>query len=363
MNESPASLIDSADLLLSFQLRPFPGGPISARTAAIIDTLERNGFPVGEPDPDADFEDFWEDAIRIQSTIDAAERAGLTWVPVDYHHVWTPEQLARRLGPVGHTETGKHAADPLEDHPLMLDESVTGRKITRCTLPDEDTENDSFPNAYDVLCGLYAEGHSRAVVKISGTKQGVMSILLSDDVDELRDELFRGDDAGWTMVRASGVPGGLLVAPWIEMTYEYRVFVVDGMPVTGAGCVEEFTPLDHCPYTGRFDSAVRKNRGNSVTGGIPSEVEYKARLVDKFVIRAHELAATLPEGRNTVDMDFAIVPGYDVPVLVELNGVSNAGLYAIDSDALADAMVVAKDRGYWTDEFLPAAFRSRKDVV
>ena len=380
---------DTAGLLLSYGLRPFPGlrerngsAPTTARLTVMERTLEqvaRAGYAedLDKTDPEADFEDFWEDALRIASVTAAADRAGLDDAPLPYAHEWTDAQMSRRLGPVGIVETGHHGIDGLAAHPLMADPAFTGREIvpTTYTSPLEleplatgdlvgGTDLTALPKRYavdtlTVLRNFYHRGHDRAVIKLAGVKQGLTTVRLSDDAQALSDQLFDGD-FGWSMLRYEGMDGGLVVSPWVEMAYEYRVFIVDGVPVTGAGCVEEATPLDHDPAWGPFSPLMREHRGNSIAAAADSAPEHRPGLALAYRAFAEKIAAALPAGQRTVDVDLAVIPGREEPVVIEFNSVPNAGLYAIDVDALADALVGAADRGYGAESRDVSRIRLRR---
>lgn len=367
-------------LLLSHGLRPYPGlvdhdgQPLAhgsarrARMEQILAELDQAGFEP-ELEPGADIEDFWEDAIRITSTVRAAQDAGLDWLRADSvrpdpWQPWTTAELARRLGPILTIEAGHHRADTLLDHPFMQDPGLAGRTFhtTGYTDPHELEAAPAellMPGIAQYLTGtpwehdcvtrlrlMFWQGHSAAVVKHTDRKIGVAKIELSDDIETLTDQL--SDAFGWTLVRISGMPGQFQVSTWLDMRYEYRLFIVEGRVVTGAGCIEEFTPLDHDPDEWLLDPWVREVRGNGVSGpdGADTAPEHRPGLAAWYGHYGAQLAEQLPQGQRTVVLDLACVTGREHPVVVELNDLPNAGLYACDADRLARALVAATDRGY-----------------
>lgn len=370
----------ATDLLLTFGLRQFPGlvdnrghavpeSALKDRMRAVLTDLRNAGYEIGRIEPGADFEDFWEDALRISSTVTAAERAGLAWTRCDRGHHWQPEELARRLGPVLMLEEHHHR-DRLAAHPLMCDPAVTGRRIHTTTYHDEHTLADlasdqiNYITSPDELAStdpryaddlitrlrwMFWQGHQAAVIKVDGHKIGLIKITLSDDPAVLREQLMC-DEAGlgWTLVRLEGTPGMFRVSEHILMEYEYRLFVVDGAVITGAGCIEEFTPLDHNLAHGALDPQMRKRRGNDIAAPYGSDSEPVAQpgRAQWYAHWVRGLIQSHCSGQGTFVIDVATSGDREDPVLVELNALPNSGLYACDIQALADALVTARDRGY-----------------
>ena len=126
----------------------------------------------------------------------------------------------------------------------------------------------------------------------------------------------------WDLIMAhEGKSRAILVAPHVEMSAEYRLFLVDGHPVTGAGNIESHTPLDHAPGS-IFDPKVEGVRGDG-------EISRRPDLVDAYVRRGTALGERLrDEGRGTCALDLALIDGRIG--IVELNALGNAGLYASD---------------------------------
>ncbi len=118
------------------------------------------------------------------------------------------------------------------------------------------------------------------------------------------------------------------------MAYEYRFFAVGGRVVTGAGCIEERTPLDHDPSDGPLDPWVRHIRGNGIQAGMDGVPQRRPDIVDLMRPLAEEIAAEIGEPTS---FDLAL----DIcgePLLIEVNGLSNAGLYASDPRLVTAAL-------------------------
>lgn len=135
--------------------------------------------------------------------------------------------------------------------------------------------------------------------------------------------------AGYDLALFEGEPDAVLVQQKTRMRYEYRIHVIGGQPACGAGCVERFTPADN---TGeRYDPRMEETRNN---GRIESHPDI-ARLYEAF---AHEVAHAI---RDEVSGPYVIDLYLDDagrPHVIELNGQSNSGLYALDMDALLTAV-------------------------
>lgn len=342
-------------VLLSHGLRPFPGlitrdgipasGDRLARMTAILDDVRAAGFDIGPVDECGDVEDFWEDAIRIATSRRAALAAGFITERRGGGPGWTPADLSRRTGPVTRVEQGgSHSVDDFERVLAALPSSMTGRRFASCT---HDSEIADPPASHLVphLLALHAAGHAAAVVKIAGHKLGIARIELDADhhtIERRLDEAFE-----WSMVRLDGLAGAFLVSPWIEMTCEYRIFVVDGRPVTGAACIEEYTPLDH-HGADPFDTALRVRRGNRIAAAADTPVTDDAATAAAHVAAAGPVIEHLASiGLRTYVVDMAHVPDQERSIVIEFNSIPNAGLYACDAQALADALVRTEHKGYY----------------
>lgn len=285
-------------------------------------------------DVDADFEDCWEDRCRLS----AAWRASGGDLEI-HSGAWNAEQLAHRLGPVWREEEGgHHSLDKLIAHPLVRDNC--GRSLTLTTLPELGEPMDArHPSTLSEIARLARAGFSHAVVKSVERKGGVWMVPASKAESENSDALFAALD--WAAVRLAGMSGALLVQPAIDMSFEYRLFVVDGELVSAAGCVEEFTPLDRRPGE-RFDTRVRERRGHLYPGG-PSPLVDRPDLVHRYLLFGAELAAV---HGGTVVIDVAVNAGSGETIVVELNDLPNSGLYASDPWLVAERLMAAADRGY-----------------
>lgn len=121
-------------------------------------------------------------------------------------------------------------------------------------------------------------------------------------------------------------PPCLLVQERVRIEHEYRIFIVDGNPVTGAGALMEMTPNDN---ESTFDCKVRKDiRGD--------DVAFDPAMVAEYVIFAREAVKRMPV--KTIDMDVAMIDGEIGIVEVNPLHLGQVGLFASDVDALAQAV-------------------------
>lgn len=275
-------------------------------------------------DPRADIEYCWEDICRMA----AAWRASGGDLQVSLRP-WDADTLRHRLGPVPTYEEGMDASDRFLMHPLL--KRYGGRRYQRVTF---DTERQRPDSAAHWLAHLAEQGVERGVPKAAQTKGGIWFLDLDPDPDVMTRRIW--DALDWAVVRLDGTEKALLAQEWIPMTHEYRLFVVDGVPVTGAGCIEEYTPLDHDSTQGAFDTRTRYDR----TGG--GEVASRPDLARKYV----EFAARVCHDQGTFVLDLATRADTGKTIVVELNALPNSGLYASDVDALMRALITADDRGY-----------------
>lgn len=330
--------------LFSGDLRPNPGIPAhwpeaKQRRAREIHDDVRAAFPemLGEPTVGADIEDHFEDAARLSAAWRASGGDLALKGPGTMEKAWSEDELRRRLGPVYTVEEGgKHGRDRLAAHPIVM--KYAGRGIHIGAIDVESPETD--------VCHWLASRHrdqgvSRGIVKATAHKNGIWSIELDSDPAVIRRRLSEAMD--WTFVRLEGRPGAVMAQDCIEdLVYEMRCFVVDGEVISSAGCIEEFTPLDHEPENGPFDTRLRRTRGH-LHQGDPSTVEDLPELASRLLDFGRKVAR---EHGGTVVIDVALDANRDAPVVVELNNLPNSGLYASDPWLVTSAVVWAMDRGY-----------------
>ena len=314
-----------------------------ARKAELRDFWSRTMALVHQPGED-DFEEFYEEAARLEA-IDAAVGEGRVWlsqysegaarnlgtgevVPLQaVHHL-------RRFGgqpPTRQTGVPELAYEKAIDryHQFEAFTRNAGRPLITA---GHDLEGAPGPELFDAIRDIAAQGFEKVVVKVTKAKRGFSVIDVRPDIrdDELTDVFH--EDMEWALVREGGRAGAFLVQGFVPMRFEYRMFVVDGVVVTGAGCIEEHTPGNNRGVA--FDTQVREHRI------CKSPVEDRPELVSKLLTFAQKVAdewtAERPDLRTTV-IDVALGSD-DEPLVVEFNGLLNSGLYSSDPRLVAAAL-------------------------
>lgn len=160
----------------------------------------------------------------------------------------------------------------------------------------------------------------RAWVKVNRPKYGIVRLEVGQRWSEVEELLLAA-------AHLEGEPDAFVVYPDVSMEFETRFFVVDGRPVTGAGCVESLTPLDG---EARFDPKMERIRGD---GAIVSRPD---------VMADHRAFAEVVAGRFAADgvrfCSLDIATGADGPLVVEFNSLLNSGLYASEPAAVIAAL-------------------------
>lgn len=135
----------------------------------------------------------------------------------------------------------------------------------------------------------------------------------------------------------------------VNMFNEYRIFVVNGVPVSGSGCIEVDTPLNHVSGVD-FSTTVEtvRNKGDMHEDG---------NLIEQYRLFASKVASeiTVETEGNLMNyvLDVAQISGVngDSIGIVELNELNNSGLYAIDIEKVVKAQLQ-------TPEFHKMTFKS-----
>lgn len=135
-------------------------------------------------------------------------------------------------------------------------------------------------------------------------------------------------------MRFEGLKNSLLTQEVIPMRYETRFFVIDGKVITGAGCVESLTPMQNTNKD-LFHNVMEKRRNSG-------ELEESPDIMNILQLQAKSIASEIhdeyPE-LHAYTLDLAINGKTGQPVIIELNPATNAGLYAINTDALVSAII------------------------
>ncbi|KIA73482.1 hypothetical protein ANMWB30_24090 [Arthrobacter sp. MWB30] len=319
----------------------YPRGMKSANPgllAQYITTWIRNFGPMDHRDG-GDFEHFIENMARF----DAATRAfgyrnttvalnptkhmSATYNFIDGSPVLPAEQTEPDFvfGPLASWGDGHNASCGPADRywGIPAFDELSGRKwILAGFHPDDQNEMD-LPAA---LQTMFDEGIRNFVVKGTTPKSLLEKFTLTVRPTSLhgRDCEIPAEILGSSMHR-EGDSAVFLVQEQIPMTHEYRFFMAGNKPVSGAGCIEHYTPLDHEVTAGPFDPRTEEVRGSGVITDDAAMVE---RLRQFAVDAGAMLHSQAPELGAAWVLDVAINSETDSIVVIELNPARNAGLYA-----------------------------------
>jgi hypothetical protein len=226
---------------------------------------------------------------------------------------------------IGHSMSG----DPADNYGILASfQRNAGRYLEIGGFCSED-EHD-FERIFE---RMYSRGIRHAILKRRHHKYPLMDV----DLEVWKSEgsvisAINDSDASWSLINDEGSPTAYLVQERVTMRYEYRTFIVGGRPVTGAGCIEEFTPLDNSGEA--FDDTVREFRQeHSAPERLP---EVRDALLEFTTRVSAEIALEAPQ-IDGYTLDTALDQNGN-PLIIELNGHTNAGFYASQPQMITDAL-------------------------
>lgn len=304
-------------------------------------------FPESKPNPNIDFEDWVENAVRLhEATVQYPD------IPIYTHNDLTlfhkgvevlPSEAPSEIFYLGsHSINDEDLAEKYKMKPL----NEIGRSYFRywdseafqlhCQRKIKKASA-SFYHGEDGLMAIIQsfkdEGYEEVFIKNAISKYDnpvrVSTSATLEDSDELT-------GLGWATVHLEGDKEAFIVQEVIDMRYEYRFIVVDGEVVAGAACVEEFTPLNNQGEA--FDTQLRKvRRPASMVGTGPT--------CEALVDRMHNCAesfAKLARNDDCMPLNYTVdvaVNKFGTPLVIECNPLKNYGLYAMDYARILKAQV------------------------
>jgi hypothetical protein len=322
--------------------KPMPSHPI-------FETWEKFIGAIGPGE--GDYENFVEEAFRLHAAVTSFGPENI-WL-AEYkgektRHAknivtgnWKPVEALTRAGAntYGALLGNRHAGwsqNPIDDYCTLETFKKNAGRITGIGGFNDLDEETSSMSA--VLNDIKESGANRALLKRRHAKLPLISVTLDNWNPENSIMSYLDPDEGWGLINDEGVRNAYLVQEVIPMRYEYRFFVINGAIVTGAGCVEELTPMDNDGEI--FDSRMREYRNYDCS----SPVESREDLLDRFILFAKkvvdELVVECPEITRYV-LDVALGKN-DEPVIVEFNGESNAGFYACQPERVTEALIIVE---------------------
>lgn len=308
-----------------------------------------------------DREDFWEMAYRLHAAVRSG--AGSVYVSVDD----APARLVDTSIPSWNTAGTVFPLETVYSLPLSYpDEYALYGPVTRWSPGNVlASHQETMADGYAILAPFVAHsgrpidlvgvgepgempeeatldyklreyrdrGIKRAAIKSRATKK---MPLLTFDLEPSGNPLPSETEhlIGDYALNLFGREQSFVLQGFLEMHYEYRVFVVGGRPVTAAGCLEERTPLD--AVAGRpFDPWMRERRPMD-SGPVTDESERAVRYIE-FASQVSVEFAEL--GLHDYVLDVATDAATGNPVVIELNGLLNSGLYATDPTLVTKGLI------------------------
>lgn len=146
--------------------------------------------------------------------------------------------------------------------------------------------------------------------------------------------LLTGND--WGILNLFRTLPSHLVQEFKQMKYEYRFFVYNGVLISGAGCVEEHTPLVNIK---QFNTLMEEYRNETVIEDCPQIVERYIEVAKQIVSLTN---ITEPNVKN-YSLDLCLYED-DTIGMIERNPFSNSGLYAQDLESIVKAVLAANNK-------------------
>lgn len=193
------------------------------------------------------------------------------------------------------------------------------------------------PDVRAAFARLVDRGVASFLVKYAVREKARPNLPLDGtDPDALADRVAGWLAEDWESMRAEGVSDALLVQKRVRMEYEYRMFMVGDEPACGAGNIGVLTPVDNEAV---FDPKMQRIRADMDR----STVERRPDLAERYQEAAVRFGRALAgDGYGAYVLDLCLIDG-EVSI-VELNGMMNAGLFALDMSALTRAMRARPDQ-------------------
>lgn len=347
------------------QGHPLPSaGETMSRQTQLLEEIKRL-FPGIQPNDQIDAERFWEVHLELLSLL--RQRA----------HVWLVTNNASHLQPLGEAPAtpdlnkpiirlgrlpfGVHDAFNGQDysHPLRDAQQVwppedelqaakdymsnpvfqtnANRATAMAGIVNESGDYDRWlghPNPTNkslvqTLLEFREEGIKRVFLKCRIQKYLTTTVDL-EDVATLYEAQDKAREAvGYALVHLEGFGDAFSVQEYVTMEAEYRVVVIGGEIISGAGVIPSFTPLDRTTED-IFDAKVqRRFTSPDITTLTDAELEDYWRFASRV---AWELANHPTNPLHTYILDICQID--HVPAIVEINPFVNFGVYANDTDKI-----------------------------
>lgn len=138
---------------------------------------------------------------------------------------------------------------------------------------------------------------------------------------------------GWGIAQAAGGTDDILVTPTLDPIWEYRIWVVNGVAVAGAGIVEDLDPRANTGSAFDLQNRERRSDRGEVFVSAPNRVE-------TLVEFARVLATANREGGD-LPQNFAVDFAWDgeVPTIIDVNVIDGTALFAADPARIISALI------------------------
>jgi hypothetical protein len=271
--------------------------------------------------PGADFEDWVEQACRLEAALDIySDRLDLVFLGKDSHHYYNTLSGQEITYNGTSLRYGSQRREPISMGAELIQPDVSAvdsyHKLASFHRHAERELLLSDGRLLQKLEVLRQRGWNQAVIKYTSPKYGEPVFL--DLTQNLRSQ-FSASGLDWATVYFEAVPDCFLIQERVTMEYETRLMVVQGQVVTSAGCIDANTPLtnESC-----FDPKVERERGSGL-------IETLLDLTAEYVVFGNGVAQELVQENSachSYGLDVCSIGGS--PAIVEFNGLLNCGLYA-----------------------------------
>jgi len=163
-------------------------------------------------------------------------------------------------------------------------------------------------------------------------KEYARKFTIEAEIDPWKQICEQDENLPWMIMHYDGMEAPYFsVQGVIAPTYEYRMFMVSNTPVSGAGCVEQYTPVDNELL---FDPKMEMIRNES-------EIEADRDIVDKYIAFANQFGKDFAAEHGeelAYSLDLCIDANTGNVVPIELNPPFNLGRYASRVDVWVKAI-------------------------
>jgi hypothetical protein len=287
---------------------------------SIIETWKKY-YPEAKSDKDIDFEDFVENAIILYYLDQSSEDLNIYLEKSELESIY-------KFGLLSNCDKKHNFIFPNNSDIKNAEEYYLNQNFLNSISRRFKVVPMEYSEITLALLDLKQQGVSKAILKTCSTKYNLEIIDLEKLTPGSSVMEIASDGFGWSVVHLEGAKEGYIVQELVEMNYEYRMVVIDGKPVTGAGCIEAFTPLDNDDLID-FDPRMEKIRNIS-------PITTENTVLAEYLIFA-EIFCEENNSMKDYVLDLCISNG--AVEIVEINPIVNFGLYANNPKLFVEAIL------------------------